>query len=132
MNQITITGKIGKEPEFRTTSGGKSMVTFSVAVKKQMKPSDGPDSDWFNITAWDKTADFVVNYLHKGSGVAIVGRMESRKFTDKDGNNREAWSVIASSVEGTDRRDDSTPNAKPKTAQPAQQVGQDYDPFEDD
>ena len=108
MNVIRIVGRLTHDPDLRTTTTGKQVASFSVAVNKRFKPQDGSaDADFFRVSAWGQTAEYVSNYLSKGRLVAVSGRIESRKFTDRDGNNRETWEVTADSVQGLDRpRDD--------------------------
>lgn len=112
MNRIILIGRLTADPELKTTSTGKSVVSFTIAVDKKFKPQDGPTADFFRVSAWDKTAEFVGNYLTKGRLVAVDGRAEQRKYQDKDGNNRESFDVVAETVQGLD---------KPK--------GDEYDPF---
>lgn len=129
INRIVLIGRLTRDPESRTTGTGKSVVSFSIAVQKRMKPQDGsPDADFFNISAWGKTAEYVSNYLGKGRLVAVDGRLQSRKYTGSDGVNREVVEVVADNVQGLDRPKDDTDSA-PKHA-PAATVDE-YDPFED-
>ena len=110
LNRVILIGRLTRDPELRTTGTGKNVVEFSIAVDKRIKPTDPsqPTADFFRIKAWDRTADFVANYLSKGRLVAVDGRIEQRKFVDKEGNNREIFEVVAVSVQGLDRpRDDS-------------------------
>lgn len=108
MNRVVLIGRLTRDPELRTTNTGKNVASFSVAVNKRFKPQDGSaDADFFRVTAWGQTADFVSNYLTKGRLVAIDGRIEQRNWTDKDGNKRESVDVVAENVQGLDRaRDD--------------------------
>lgn len=140
INSVVLVGRLTRDPESRTTTSGKSVVNFSIAVTKRFKPQDGsPDADFFNIVAWGNTADFVVNYLGKGRLVAVEGRLQSRKYTTQDGNSREVVEVVADNVQGLDRpRDDQggsgggggggQRNAEP---QPVPDLDE-YDPFGDE
>ena len=132
MNSITLVGRIGRDPELKTTSTGKAYAVFSVAVPKRIKPTNGdPDADFFNVKVWGKTADYVTGYLAKGSLVSVSGRMESRKYADKEGNNREIWEVAADQVNGLDKKTDG--GTKPHTTQSTGgNASTDYDPFGDD
>lgn len=125
VNRIVLIGRITRDPELRTTNSGKNVVEFSIAVQKRMKPTDGsPDADFFRIKAWGQTADYVNNYLTKGRLVALDGRLETRKWQDKDGNNRETVEVVADNVNGLDKPRDDQPS-KPIPSEEA------YDPFAD-
>jgi single-strand DNA-binding protein len=139
INRVVLVGRLTRDPEMRTTQSGKSVCDFSIAVQKRIKPQDGsPDADFFRVTAWEKTAEFVANYLSKGRLVAVDGRLQSRKYTAQDGTNREVVEVIAESVQGLDRpKDDSGGGAAateggargPVQAAPSPD---EYDPFAED
>jgi single-strand DNA-binding protein len=132
MNSIILVGRIGRDPELKTTSTGKVNSTFSIAVPKRIKPTDGnPDADWFNIKVWGKTAEYVTGYLAKGSLVSVSGRMESRKYTDKEGNNREIWEVAADQVNGLDRKPEGGGTGRPQSPTGGNS-STDYDPFAED
>ena len=89
LNRITITGRMTRDPELRTTQSGISVTSFSIANQRNYKNNNGErDTDFFNVVAWRNTAEFVTKYFSKGSLVTVDGRLESRKFTDKQGNER--------------------------------------------
>lgn len=108
VNRVVLIGRLTRDPELRTTTTGKSVCDFSIAVNKKIKPQDGSsDADFFRVTAWGSTAEYVANYLHKGRMVAVDGRLQSRKYTTSDGQNREVVEVVAENVNALDRpRDD--------------------------
>jgi len=138
INRVVLVGRLTRDPELRTTTTGKSVCDFSIAVNKHIKPSDGSsDADFFRVNCWEKTAEYVSNYLHKGRLVAVDGRLQARKFTDKDGNNREIVEIVADTVQGLDRpRDDSSESggSSPRAAVAAGSVpsADEYDPFADE
>jgi single-strand DNA-binding protein len=103
INRITLVGRLTKDPELKVTSTGKSVVEFSVAVNKRIKPQNGPDADFFRVKAWGQTAEYVSNYIQKGRLVGIDGRLEQRMYEDKSGNNREIIEVVADNVHALDR-----------------------------
>lgn len=127
MNSIQLVGRLVREPEMRTTTTGKAFATFSIAVDKRIKPANGsePSADFFNCKVWEKTADYVCNYLGKGRLVSVTGSIESRKYNDKEGNKREIWEVNAMQVSGLDRAPEGQQAKPSNTAAP-----DDYDPFE--
>ena len=139
LNRVILIGRLTRDPELRTTNTGKSVVSFSIAVNKLRKPQDPnqPDADFFRVTAWERTADYVSNYLSKGRLVAVEGRLETRKFVDNSGANREVTEIIADNVQGLDRpRDDSAGDShgSSSSARPAATVApsaDEYDPFAD-
>lgn len=139
VNRVVLVGRLTRDPELRTTTTGKSVCDFSIAVTKKFKPQDGsPDADFFRVTAWGSTADFVANYLTKGRLCAVDGRLQSRKYTANDGTNREVVEVVADSVQGLDRpRDDAGGGGshhEPATAAAAVSAPNvdEYDPFADE
>jgi single-strand DNA-binding protein len=140
INRVVLVGRLTRDPEVRTTNTGKSVASFSIAVQKRIKPQDGqPDADFFRVTAWGQTADYVGNYMTKGRLVAVDGRLESRKFQDREGNNREVVEVVADNVQGLDRPKDDAGGGAPAAAV-ARPVGgggavpsaEEYDPFQDE
>lgn len=99
MNKIIVTGRLTKEPELRTTATGMEVCNFSVAVDRRAKKGAEKESDFFDCVAWGKSGVFVSTYFGKGDGINIEGRMESRKWQDKDGKNRISWEIQAENVE---------------------------------
>lgn len=93
MNKIIIHGHLGRDPElkpYKTSKGedGK-LVSFAVGVSR----TTGDETDWFDCTAFGKTAEVIDKFLRKGSEVIIEGAMESRKYEAKDGSKRTAWGI---------------------------------------
>jgi single-strand DNA-binding protein len=132
LNRITICGRLTRDPELRTTSTGKDVVEFSIAVNKRIKPAEGADADFFRVKAWGQTASYVGEYIGRGRLVSVDGRLESRKYTDKDGNAREIVEIVAENVNALDRpREDAEPRQESRgKARPPQ--GEEYDPFADE
>ena len=127
----------------RTTQTGKNVVSFSVAVNKRVKPQDPnePDAFFFRVSAWGQTAEYVNNYLTKGRLVAVDGRLESRKYTDKEGQSREIVEIVADNVTGLDRpRDENSSqpsgggggNSAPAPRNSSAAIPDEYDPFADE
>lgn len=139
LNRVILIGRLTRDPELRTTNTGKSVVSFSIAVQKRIKPQNpnDPDADFFRVTAWGQTAEFVSNYMSKGRLVAVDGRLETRKFVDNTGANREVVEVIADNVNGLDRpRDDaagegSTYSGGGKPSTNVAPSPDEFDPFAD-
>ena len=128
MNSINIIGRLTRTPEARTTTNGKKVANFTIAVDRVPKPTNGENTAYFfNVASFGQTADFVETYLDKGRLVSVSGSLTQRKYTDKDGNNREIVEIIADRVNGLDRpREDAQPaNAKATTTD-------EYDPFGDE
>ena len=111
VNRVVLVGRLTRDPEQKTTPNGTSVCDFSIAVDRRVKQEGGQDADFFRVTAWGKTAEFVGRYLAKGRLVAVDGRLQQRKYTAQDGTTREVVEVIAESVQGLDRPTDRQPAA---------------------
>lgn len=96
MNAVQIIGRLTSDVELRRTQSGKAVATYSLAVKR---PRSKDETDFPNVVTWEKGAEYLSQYGHKGDIVAVSGSLQSRKFTDKNGNNRIAWEIVADSVE---------------------------------
>lgn len=108
-NKVTLMGNLTKDPEVRSTSSGKSVISATVAINSG-KDKDGNDRppEFVNIVAWEKTADAFANYTEKGSAVLVDGRIQTRKWEDKEGNTRYSTEVVVSQmviVKGKARED---------------------------
>lgn len=95
-NHITVTGKIGQDPELRYTPGGMAVLTFSIA--DTYGKDDKKKTTWHNITVFNKLAENTANSVGKGSTVIVVGRYEQEEFTKKDGTKGKAVKIIADEV----------------------------------
>ena len=126
MNIITLAGRLTAEPELKTTNSGLEVMSFTIAVNRRFAKQDEQETDFINCVAWRKTAVFISTYFHKGDGINLVGRLESRKWTDSDGRNRTSYEVIVDNVEfplGKSRNSTENGYSQPQqtcTAQPAQ------------
>lgn len=93
-NKVIIGGRLCADPELKTTPSGISVTSFSVAVNRKGK--DGEQAaDFINVTAWRNTAEFITRYFKKASSICIVGSLQTRKWKDKDSNNRSSTDVVA-------------------------------------
>lgn len=116
LNRITITGRLTADPELRKTASDISVTSFSIANQRNFKNSNGErDTDFYDVTAWRTTAETVTKYFTKGAMITIDGRLESRKYKDKNGNNRTAISIIAENVFFGDSKKDSQENNSPSS-----------------
>jgi single-strand DNA-binding protein len=98
LNRVMITGRLGGDPESRYTPGGTMVANFRVASNRTWKTQGGEaqeEATWFRIVAWNKLAEICNEYLTKGTRVYIEGRLQERKYTDRDGNERFTWEVVA-------------------------------------
>ena len=97
MNSIKIQGRLTKDPEQKVGSSGAEYCKFTVAVDR--KRSKEKAVDFFDCTAFQQTGAFVAKYFAKGDGIIVSGRMESDKFTDKEGMKRTTWGITVEDVE---------------------------------
>ena len=107
-NLVVLTGRLTADPELKTTQSGVSVVSFCVAVQRQYKSGEDPITDFINVVAWRHTAEFVTKYFHKGNMIGVEGSIQTRKYTDKDGNNRSAFEVLANNVQFVEGKRNST------------------------
>lgn len=93
MNQVICRGRLGIDPQIRTTSKGTAVASFSVACDRMY--NDKKLTDWINVVAWGKLAEAMGNLVRKGDEVLVQGRMGTRKYTAKDGSDRYITEVTA-------------------------------------
>ena len=99
INTAILMGRLTADPELRTTPSGVSVTRFSLAVDRSYGPQGGErQTDFIDVVAWRKTAEFVCRYFRKGMLVAVQGSIQTRSYTDKQGNNRKAFEVVADNV----------------------------------
>ena len=100
MNNICLTGRLTATPELKETGNGTPVTTFCLAVKRAYAPKGGErQTDFIDCVAWRGTAESLCKYLDKGSAVNVVGELQTRTYTDKNGQNRKAVEVMVQSWE---------------------------------
>lgn len=102
-NKIMIGGRLTADPENSQTTSGISVTKFSVAVNRKGKEQQ---TDFFNVTAWRGTADFVSKYFKKGASIFVVGTLQNRSWTDQNGQKRYATDIVAEEVSFVDGKND--------------------------
>lgn len=101
VNKVILVGNLGADPEVRTTPSGQSVANLRVATTEKWNDKDGNKqerTEWHSVTVWGASAEHCGQYLSKGRQVYVEGRLQSREYTDKDGNERRVWDVVASNV----------------------------------
>lgn len=99
LNVTAIMGRLSRDPELRQTTTGKNVASFTIACSRGRKDANGKDLvDWIPVVAWEHTAELVCKYFEKGSLIAIDGRLQSRTYKDRDGNNRTAIEIVANNA----------------------------------
>ena len=111
LNVVVLTGRLTSDPELKHTTSGIAVTSFSIAVDRRYRSGEERQTDFINIVAWRNSAEFVANYFKKGQLIAIEGSIQTRRYQDKDGNNRTAFEVVANNVQFAEskRSDDSAP-----------------------
>ena len=99
MNKLTIIGNVTKEPELRTTTTGRNVCSFSVAVNRRKKVDGQPDTDYFRVSAWDALGENCAKYLTKGKKVAVIGAVSVHAYSTNKGEAGASLEVMAQEVE---------------------------------
>ncbi len=109
LNKVMIIGHLGKDPEMRYTPSGRPVTTYTVAVSRSWNSADGErhtETEWFNIVAWGNLAEICKQYLTKGQQVYIEGRLQTRRWDDKEGQKHTSVEIVANEMMMLgDRRD---------------------------
>ncbi|NQU67996.1 MAG: single-stranded DNA-binding protein [Candidatus Marinimicrobia bacterium] len=100
LNKVILIGRVGDKPEGRYTSGGKSTSSFSIATNETWGIDDNRQehTEWHNIVAWGKLAEFSSDYLQKGQLICIEGKLRTRVWKDKEENSRKTTEIVADRV----------------------------------
>lgn len=106
LNKVILQGRLGGDPELRTTPNGTEVCTVNIAVDRDRKDQNGErQTDWVTIQAWRNTAKFLSQYFAKGRMILVDGRLQMRNWTDKDGNKRTSAEVVADNIYFGEKRD---------------------------
>ena len=143
MNKAMLVGRLTRDPELRHTTTGRAVCQITVAINRPFTSQDGQrEADFINVVVWDKSAENVAKYVHKGSQVSVEGRIQTRSYDNTEGKKVYVTEVIAQSVQFLDSKSstssqDYVPNTNPfdnvssEPSGPAMEtVEVDKDPFE--
>ncbi len=114
LNRVQLIGRLGKDPESRSTPTGKKVAHFSLAVSQRWKSAEGEskeNTEWVNVEAWGRLGEVCQQYLHKGSLVFLEGRLKTDKYEDKGGETKYYTKVVALSMQMLDRKPEDEPVA---------------------
>lgn len=100
LNQITIMGRLTRDPELRYTQSNKPVASFTLAVDRDFTGRDSNErqTDFIDCVAWNGTGEFVSKHFHKGSMAAVSGRLQFRDWTDREGNKRRNAEVLVKDI----------------------------------
>jgi single-strand DNA-binding protein len=110
LNKVLLIGNLGKDPEVRYTASGTAVASFSLATSEKFKNKDGEweeRTEWHNVTLWGRLAEIAGEYLGKGKTVYIEGRLQTRKWQDKDGKDRYTTEIVGEKMQMLSRKDGS-------------------------
>lgn len=122
-NKVILGGRLTADPELKSTPGGVYVTTFTVAVNRRGK--DQP-TDFINVTAWRQTAEFVTRNFRKASGICIVGSIQTRSWTDPQGQKRYATEVVADEAYFVDGKNDQQTATAQQSAPPSAYIPEQY------
>lgn len=122
-NKVILGGRLTADPELKTTPSGIAVTSFTVAVNRRFtsrsSENNEPQADFFNVTAWRQTAEFVTRYFRKASSICVVGSIQTRSWTDQQGQRRFATEIVADEAYFVDAKSES-----PLAVQQMNQMGQ--------
>ena len=116
VNNCMFIGRLGRDPETRYTQSGKAVAPFSLACSE--KRGGEESTEWVNVVAWEKLAEIAGQYLTKGSLVFISGRMQTRKWQDKEGGTRYTTEIVAREMKMLDGRESGGRDVAPEPGPP--------------
>lgn len=96
LNRVTLQGRLTADPELRRTQSGTAVTSFSLAVEKDFKDKDSGQQgvDFINCISWKQTAEHIARYMAKGRMIVVEGKVQTRNYTDKEGNRRYATEIL--------------------------------------
>ena len=109
VNKVILVGNLGKDPELKYTPAGVAVANFSIATTESYKDREGnrqSKTEWHNIVVWRQLAEICGKYLHKGKQVYIEGKLQTRKWQDRDGNDRYTTEIVADQMQMLGRAGD--------------------------
>lgn len=121
-NQCIFVGRLASDPEKKFTQTGKAVTNFRLAVSE--KRGGQEHTEWVSIICWEKTAEFVAEYMQKGNMALVVGKQQTRKWQDKEGKDRYTTEIVAHTVQSL-----STKQADRQESRPFQSSGEEDVPF---
>lgn len=121
LNRVDMMGRLCSDPEIRRTTSGVAVTNFTIACDRDFGNNGEKETDFVEVVCWRNTAEFVSKYFSKGRMAVVSGRLQMRKWTDKNGNNRVTAEIVADNVYFGDSKQTATDNSvAPSFAAPAQ------------
>lgn len=144
VNKVILIGNLGRDPEVRYMPSGEAITNITLATTDTWKDKSGEKqerTEWHRVAFFGKLAEIAGEYLKKGSQVYVEGRLQTRKWQDKEGNERYTTEIVADRMQMLGSRSgsgnsfevmDKEPSGSPAAAKPAKKSGGEFDDFEDD
>ena len=107
LNKVILAGRLVADPELKQTPSGASVCSLRIAVNRRFTSRDSqqqPETDFFNVTAWQGTAEFIARYFRKGSAICVCGRIQNRSWVDQQGQKRYMTDIIAEEANFVENR----------------------------
>lgn len=113
-NLVVLTGRLTADPEIKTTQNGVPVCSFTIAVNRAYRAGEEQKTDFINVVAWRQRAEFITKHFKKGSMIGIEGAIQTRRYQDKNGNNRTAFEVVVNNAQFVEskREGNSTPTTE--------------------
>lgn len=119
-NKVILMGRLCGDPELKQVNGGSSVTNFTIAVDRKYSKDDEKQADFINIIAWRHTAEFICKYFGRGSAILIDGELQTRSWTDQQGQKRYATEVVAHEVSFCESKKNSETNDTPRNQSTSQ------------
>lgn len=118
LNKVILGGRLTSDPELKTTPSGVSVASFTVAVNRRFGGKEGeqPKADFINVTAWRQAAEFITRYFRKASSICIVGSIQTRSWTDQQGQKRFATEILADEAYFVDSKNEIPGQSAPQAS----------------
>jgi len=120
LNKVFLIGNVGRDPEIRDVNGAK-VASFTLACSEKYKDRNGEikeNTDWFNIAAWRSSAEFIEKYVTKGMQVHIEGKIKTRKYTTKEGEERTVTEIVVDHIQPLGKREGTSQSPAPQPTPP--------------
>lgn len=130
INRVVLVGRLTKDPVMRRTQSGTAVASFTVACNRRVSQGQEPQTDFINCVVWNRTAEIVSQYTHKGSLVGVEGRIQTRNYDDANGRRVYVTEVVCDSVQFLEPKSASQQRPSAPVSSPYQPDEPAYDEFE--
>ncbi|WP_270693162.1 single-stranded DNA-binding protein [Enterococcus malodoratus] len=130
INNVTLVGRLTKDPDLRYTTSGTGVATFTLAVNRNFTSADGNrEADFINCVIWRKSAETLANYAHKGTLIGVTGRIQTRNYENQQGQRVYVTEVVAEGFQLLESRNTNEQRQNDDTRQKTNDNSSDSDPF---